>query len=142
MEIFVENNRVNHFLFELVSPEKPVFSEQVVSIVLPSASGALTVMANHAPLVASIVLGSVYVLTSSGEKLFAVCGGVANITSSGCSVLVERVVVVQHLSFHDLEQRILRVRATLEGDSNDGISHKIEDFFHQLKVGDAGLTEA
>ncbi|WP_195886754.1 ATP synthase F1 subunit epsilon [Bartonella senegalensis] len=138
----MENKRVDHFLFEIVSPEKLVFSEQVVSVVLPSASGALTVMAHHAPLVASIVLGSVRVLTSSGEKLFTVCGGVANITSSGCSVLVERVVAVQHLSFDDLEQQILKVRATLEGDSNDEISHKIEDFFQQLKVADAGLTEA
>ncbi|WP_317993914.1 ATP synthase F1 subunit epsilon [Bartonella gliris] len=138
----MENNRIEHFLFELVSPEKLIFSEQVISVVLPSASGALTVMAHHAPLLASIVLGSVRVLTPSGEKLFAVCGGVADITSSGCSLLAERVVAVEHLSFDDLEKKILQVRATLEEDANDGISHKIEDFFHQLTTGDNVLTEA
>ncbi|WP_345115845.1 ATP synthase F1 subunit epsilon [Bartonella jaculi] len=138
----MENNRVKHFLFELVSPEKLVFSEQVVSVVLPSASGALTVMANHAPVLASIVLGSVRVLTSSEEKLFAVCGGVADITSSGCSLLAERVVAVENLSFDDLEQKILQVRATLEEDANGGISHKVEDFFHQLTAAGSVLTEA
>ncbi|WP_409362173.1 F0F1 ATP synthase subunit epsilon [Bartonella heixiaziensis] len=137
----MENNRVERFLFELVSPEKLVFSEQVMSVVLPSASGALTVMANHAPLLASIVLGSVRVLTSSGEKLFAVCGGVADITSSGCSLLAERVVAVEHLSFDDLEQKILQVRATLEDDTNDGTSHKVEDFFHQLTTVGSVLME-
>ncbi|WP_455481859.1 ATP synthase F1 subunit epsilon [Bartonella sp. B35(2025)] len=128
----MENSKVEHFLFELISPEKLVFSEQVVSVILPSASGTLTVMANHAPLLASIVLGSVRVLSSSGEKLFAVCGGVADITSAGCSLLAEKVVAVNHLSFDALEKRILQIQATLAGEESDETSHKIEDFFHQL----------
>lgn len=138
----MENNREEHFLFELVSPEKIVFSEQVVSVVLPSASGALTVMAHHAPLVASVVLGSVRVRTSAGEKLFAVCGGVANITFSGCSLLVENVVVVEHLSFDVLEQQILQVQATLKGGTSDEDSPKIEAFFQQLSADSSSLIEA
>ncbi|WP_375675458.1 ATP synthase F1 subunit epsilon [Bartonella sp. CL100XZDX] len=138
----MENNREEHFLFELVSPEKIVFSEQVVSVVLPSASGYLTVMAHHAPLVASIVLGSVRVRTSLGEKLFAVCGGVANITFSGCSLLVERVVAVENLSFDALEQQILQIQATLEGGISDEDNHKIESFFQHLSADGAVLIEA
>lgn len=138
----MEHKREEHFLFELVSPEKIVFSEQVSFVVLPSASGALTVMAHHAPLVASIVLGSVRALTSSGEKLFAVCGGVANITFSGCSLLVEHVVAVEHLSFEALEQQILQVRATLDGGANGETNHKLEEFFDQLTAVGAGVTEA
>ncbi|WP_142415985.1 F0F1 ATP synthase subunit epsilon [Bartonella massiliensis] len=138
----MENNREEHFLFELVSPEKIVFSEQVVSVVLPSASGSLTVMAHHAPLVASIVLGSVRVHTSAGEKLFAVCGGVANITFSGCSLLVEHVVAVEHLSFDVLEQKILQVQATLEGGVSDADNPKIEAFFQQFSADGSVLIEA
>ncbi|WP_455479294.1 ATP synthase F1 subunit epsilon [Bartonella sp. B23] len=130
----MENNGVECFLFELVSPEKLVFSGQVMSVVLPSASGAITVMAHHAPVVASIVLGSVRILTFSGEKFFAVCGGVANVTFSVCSLLVEKVVAVENLSFDALEQKILQVRATLEGASSDEKNRKIEEFFHQLAV--------
>ncbi|WP_175868567.1 ATP synthase F1 subunit epsilon [Bartonella gabonensis] len=138
----MENNREEHFLFELVSPEKIVFSEQVVSVVLPSVSGALTVMAQHAPLVASIVLGSVRVRTSAGEKLFVVCGGVANITFSGCSLLVEHVVAVEHLSFDVLEQQILQVQATLEGGMGDAKSPKIEAFFQQLSADGSMMIKA
>ncbi|MBB5074215.1 F-type H+-transporting ATPase subunit epsilon [Bartonella callosciuri] len=138
----MENNKEEHFLFELISPERIVFSEQVVSVVLPSAFGALTVMARHAPVVASIVLGSVRVLTSSGEKLFAVCGGVASVTFSECSLLVERVVAVENLSFDVLEQQILQVRAMIGPDSSDETNHKIDEFFHQLTDGGALLVEA
>ncbi|EJF74722.1 MULTISPECIES: F0F1 ATP synthase subunit epsilon [Bartonella] len=137
----MERNKEEHFLFELVSPEKIVFSEQVLSVVLPSASGALTVMAYHAPLVANIVLGSVHVRTSSGEKLFAVCGGVANITFSCCSLLVESVVAVEHLSFDVLEQKILQFRAALEGGVSDAKKHKVKEFFHQLTTAGVGDIE-
>ncbi|UNE54054.1 F0F1 ATP synthase subunit epsilon [Bartonella machadoae] len=137
----MEQNKEEHFLFELISPEKIVFSEQVVSVVLPSASGALTVMAHHTPLLASIVLGSVRVRTSSEEKLFAVCGGVANITFSGCSLLVEHVVPVEHLSFEALEQKILQARATWGGGEGDMVNGEIEEFFHQLADG-ARMREA
>lgn len=137
----MENNREEHFLFELVSPEKIVFSEQVVSVVFPSASGSLTVMAHHAPLVVSVVLGSVRVRTSVGEKLFAVCGGVANITFSGCSLLVEHVVVVEHLSFDVLEQQILQVQATLKKGTSDEDNPKIKAFFQQLSADSFSLIE-
>ncbi|WP_455476243.1 F0F1 ATP synthase subunit epsilon [Bartonella sp. B17] len=138
----MENDRVEHFLFELVSPEKIVLSEQVRSVVLPSDSGHLTVMAHHAPVVTSIMLGSVRVLCSSGEKLFAVFSGVADINSSGCSLLVEKVVAVEHVSSDVLEQKILQVRATLEGESGDGRNRKVEEFFRQLTDVDGALMEA
>ncbi|WP_455477931.1 F0F1 ATP synthase subunit epsilon [Bartonella sp. B10] len=137
----MENSKVEHFLFELVSPEKLVFSENVISVVLPSDSGSLTVMAHHAPLLASITFGSVRVLSSSSEKLFAVCGGVADITSAGCSLLAERVVAVDHLSFDVLEQQILQFRATLTGDLSDETGHKIEEFFRKLTTFNDTLME-
>ncbi|ABM44459.1 ATP synthase F1, epsilon subunit [Bartonella bacilliformis str. Heidi Mejia] len=128
----MEDKRAEHFLFELVSPEKIVFSEEIVSVVLPSASGYLTVMANHAPLVVSLIPGSVRVVSSSREWLFAVGGGVVEITPSRCSLLAEAVLSVDHLSFEELEQHIMNVRATLENTLGDRIGHTAEDFLHQL----------
>ncbi|MDD9333266.1 MAG: F0F1 ATP synthase subunit epsilon, partial [Bartonella sp.] len=64
----MENKRTESFLFELVSPEKLIFSEKVISVVLPSVSGYLTIMANHAPLVVSLVPGVIRIMSSSEEK--------------------------------------------------------------------------
>ncbi|WP_332065786.1 F0F1 ATP synthase subunit epsilon [Bartonella sp. CB189] len=137
----MENNKVEHFLFELVSPEKLIFSGQVTSVVLPSASGNLTVMAHHASLVASIILGGVRVLSSSGEKLFAVCGGIADISSSGCFLLAEKIVSVDHLSLNLLEQKILQVRASLEGKTCSEKNKKVEEFLCQLTDIDGTLMK-
>ncbi|AGF75042.1 ATP synthase epsilon chain [Bartonella australis AUST/NH1] len=139
----MENNEAKRFLFEIVTPEKLIFSEEVVSVVLPSASGYLTVMAHHAPLMVSIVPGSILVASSSGEKQFAVWGGVADITSAGCSLLAEAVITADHLPFHDLEQRILQIRAMLGAGSTNEHIREIKELFYQLAVysGDS-VTEA
>nr|WP_283772478.1 ATP synthase F1 subunit epsilon [Bartonella sp. G70] len=138
----VENKRTESFLFELVSPEKLVFSEKVISVVLPSVSGYLTVMANHAPLVVNLAPGVIRVISSSGEKVFALLGGVADITSSGCSLLAETVVAVNHLSLHDLEQRMAEVRVMVEENSSGKTHHKMEELFQKLISVDGSSTVA
>ncbi|ALE03157.1 ATP synthase F1 subunit epsilon [Bartonella ancashensis] len=130
----MEHKRVEGFLFELVSPEKLVFSEKVLSVTLPSSSGYLTVMAGHAPLMADLMPGTIRVLSSSGERLFALGGGVVDITSTHCSLLAEVVIAVDNLSFDDLEQRMMNVRATLETNLNDTTNYTMEDFLHQLEA--------
>ncbi|WP_198934329.1 ATP synthase F1 subunit epsilon [Bartonella sp. AR 15-3] len=138
----MENKKTESFLFELVSPEKLVFSEKVMSVVLPSVSGYLTVMADHSPLVVSLTPGVIRVISSSGEKVFALLGGVADITSSGCSLLAETVVAVNHLSLHDLEQRMAEVRAMLEENSSGNTHHKVEELFQKLTSVDGASTVA
>ncbi|AQX28493.1 MULTISPECIES: F0F1 ATP synthase subunit epsilon [unclassified Bartonella] len=128
----MENKRTESFLFELISPEKLVFSEKVVSVVLPSTSGYLTVMAYHAPVVVSLIPGVIRVISSSGERVFALLGGVADITSAGCSLLAETVVSVDHLSLHDLEHCLEEVRVMVEENSSGQAHHKVEEVFHKL----------
>ncbi|MBM3625606.1 MAG: F0F1 ATP synthase subunit epsilon, partial [Alphaproteobacteria bacterium] len=59
------------FHFELVSPEKHLFSGDVESVVAPGADGQFTVLKDHAPVMTTLKAG---VVTVSGdgkvEKLF------------------------------------------------------------------------
>ncbi|PZN98622.1 MAG: F0F1 ATP synthase subunit epsilon, partial [Hyphomicrobiales bacterium] len=49
------------FKFELVSPERILFSGDVVSVIIPASEGEMTVLAGHAPLVATLKAGIVFV---------------------------------------------------------------------------------
>ena len=51
------------FQFELVSPERLLLSEQVIEVVVPGTEGYMTVMAHHAPLMATVKPGVVTVKT-------------------------------------------------------------------------------
>jgi F-type H+-transporting ATPase subunit epsilon len=68
------------FTFELVSPERILFSGDAVSVIVPSVEGEMTVLAGHAPLVAVLKPGIVLVQTgASNGKEFFVSGGLVDV---------------------------------------------------------------
>jgi len=78
------------FTFELVSPEKLVFSGSATEVLVPGAEGYFTVMKDHAAFMSTIKPGVVEARLESGEamKVF-VPGGLADVSSSGLTVLAE-----------------------------------------------------
>ena len=87
------------FNFELVSPERLLFSEQVTAVVVPGSDGYFTVMANHAPLMSTIRPGVVEVTLADGglQKLF-VRGGFADVNGSKFTLLAEQAMPVEELN--------------------------------------------
>jgi len=62
--------------FELVSPERIVYSDDEVDIVIaPGADGQLGILPNHAPLLTALTVGELTVRKGEEEESFAVhCG--------------------------------------------------------------------
>ena len=56
------------FNFELVSPEQLLLSEAVSEVIVPAADGEMTVMANHAPVMATVKPGIVEVRACDGTR--------------------------------------------------------------------------
>ena len=78
------------FQFELVSPERLLLSEQIIEVVVPGTEGYMTVMAHHAPLMATVKPGVVAVKTPDGKlDSYVVFGGFVDITPDGCTLLAE-----------------------------------------------------
>jgi F-type H+-transporting ATPase subunit epsilon len=99
--------------FELVSPEKLLFSGEVQQVDLPGAEGDFGVLENHAPVVATLRPGILTVHTAGGAERMVVLGGFAEVSASGLTVLAEvadtvagmdRAVLSTRMS--ELEQRI------------------------------------
>lgn len=78
------------FTFELVSPEKLVFSGNATEVLVPGTEGYFTVMKDHAPFISTIKPGVVEVKLETGEdmKVF-VPGGLADVSPSGFTLLAE-----------------------------------------------------
>ena len=109
--------------FELVSPEKLVFSGDVQQVDLPGAEGEFGVLENHAPVVATLRPGILTVHTAGGAQRIVVLGGFAEVSASGLTVLAEvaetvadmdRAVLATRIT--DLEQRISKTDAGAELD--------------------------
>jgi F-type H+-transporting ATPase subunit epsilon len=107
------------FHFELVSPERLVFSGNVEAVVVPGAEGAFTVLKDHAPVMAILKAGIVEVDESQTKKqrLF-VRGGFADVSSKGLTILAEQAIPVEDLNAAKLDAQI----SDAEEDVNDATS--------------------
>jgi F-type H+-transporting ATPase subunit epsilon len=75
--------------FELVSPEKLVFSGDVDQVDVPGAEGDFGVLENHAPMVTTLRPGILTVHGAGGRQEIVVLGGFAEVSASGLTVLAD-----------------------------------------------------
>jgi len=77
--------------FELVTPEKLLFSEEVFMVVVPGTEGDFGVMQGHAPVMAVIRTGdlTVYSALNVVSQRIHVEGGFAEVSAKGLTVLAE-----------------------------------------------------
>lgn len=77
------------FHFDLVSPEKLLFSGEVEQVDVPGSEGYFGVLAGHAPMVTTLRPGILIVKAGGGEERIVVLGGFAEISPSGLTVLAD-----------------------------------------------------
>lgn len=100
--------------FHLVSPERELFSGEVDQVNIPGADGEFSVLANHAPLMATINAGLLLVNSGNEEKRIFVSGGFADVTSEGLTVLAEQAVPETELKGDVLTRAKQRAQSELE----------------------------
>lgn len=74
---------------EIVTPEKKVLSETVDVVTIPTASGEIGILANHAPLISALKPGILsYTKAAATEKL-VISGGFIEVSGNRVSVLAD-----------------------------------------------------
>ena len=72
------------FTFELVAPERVLFSGAVDAVVLPASEGDMTVLAGHAPTMTALKTGFLVITDKPGNgRRILVRGGFADVNQSG-----------------------------------------------------------
>jgi F-type H+-transporting ATPase subunit epsilon len=108
------------FHFELVSPEKLLFSGDVESVVAPGAEGQFTVLKDHAPVMTTLKSGVVTVAGGDGkvEKLF-VRGGFADVNAAGFTILAELAVPLADIDVAKLDADVRNAKEDLADAKTD-----------------------
>ncbi|MEM6462735.1 MAG: F0F1 ATP synthase subunit epsilon [Pseudomonadota bacterium] len=121
------------FNFELVSPERLLLSEAVSEVIVPAVDGEMTVMAHHAPVMATIKPGIVEVKNTEGvSNRYVVFGGFADILPQGCTILAESAVHVDDIDREALSQRIQDTREDLADATSDAEKTRISERLDHL----------
>jgi F-type H+-transporting ATPase subunit epsilon len=87
------------FNFELVSPERLLFSGEVEQVVVPGTEGDFAVLKDHAPVMSTLRPGVAVITDGKGgtQRLF-VRGGFAEVSGAGLTILAEQAVPVEEIT--------------------------------------------
>ena len=118
--------------FELVSPEKLLFSGEVEQVDVPGAEGDFGVLAGHAPMVTTLRPGILTVHSGGNEEKIVVLGGFAEVSAAGLTVLadmaelaekIDRAVITSKIG--ELEQSIQKAEP---GNALDRLITRLDHF--------------
>ena len=106
--------------FELVSPERLLFSADVESVVVPGTEGDFGVLPGHARLISTVRPGVISIFQNGKvtDRIF-VEGGFAEVTGIGCTVLAEHAVPVSEIQREKAQQAIQDAREDVEDAKDD-----------------------
>jgi F-type H+-transporting ATPase subunit epsilon len=78
---------------EVITPDKNVFSGEVVSATFPGSNGSFQVLNSHAPLISSLAKGTLtLVREKGGMEQMEVDGGVVEVLNNKIIVLAEKII--------------------------------------------------
>src|ERR1041385_5278756 len=75
---------------EIVSPDRQLYSGEVVSVVAPGSEGSFGVLASHAPMIAALTTGELKLREEAGtERRMALAGGFFEVSDNRAIVLAD-----------------------------------------------------
>ena len=78
------------FHLDIVTPEKTVYSGEIVHFQAPGVDGSFGVLARHQPMLSALGIGRVGFREADGtERVLALGGGFANVSTDGATILAE-----------------------------------------------------
>jgi F-type H+-transporting ATPase subunit epsilon len=104
-----------NFQFDLVSPEKLVFSGEVDQVDVPGTEGDFGVLAGHAPTVSALRPGIMTVFVNGNAQRMVVLGGFAEVSADGkLTVLADLADSVEDFDRGVLSERITAQEETIK----------------------------
>jgi F-type H+-transporting ATPase subunit epsilon len=107
------------FHFELVSPERLIFSGEVEQVVVPGSEGVFTVLRNHAPMMSTIRPGVIEVTSATGPSKLFVRGGFADVSEKGLTILAEQAIPVSELDGAKIDADLRAAEEDVQDASTD-----------------------
>ncbi len=74
---------------EIVTPEKKVLSEAVDQVTIPTASGEVGILQNHAPLISSLKAGVLAYTKAGATERMVIAGGFVEVSQNNVSILAD-----------------------------------------------------
>jgi F-type H+-transporting ATPase subunit epsilon len=129
------------FSFELVAPERVIFSGDVDAVVLPATEGDMTVLPGHAPMMTALKTGFLIITDRPGSgRRVLVRGGFADVSQTGLTVLAERALPEEEITQEILDREILQAEMAYDTTGDSAAKQAAEAAVAQLREAKAALN--
>ncbi len=122
------------FHFELVSPERLIFSGDVAQVDVPGEEGEFGVFADHAPYVATLKPGVLTIYREGTPQRIVVRGGFAEVGPTGLTVLAEQATPVSEIDAAAIAQAIKDAEEDVSDAENEAARDKARSRLEQLNT--------
>jgi F-type H+-transporting ATPase subunit epsilon len=129
-----------NFQFDLVSPERLLFSGPVDQVDVPGSEGDFGVLAGHAPFITTLRPGILVMHREGGTVRVVVDGGFAEVGPGGLTVLADMAVPEEEFDHDVLAGQIKDTEEDLADAKNDQERDKLSNKVDQLKELQAALA--
>jgi F-type H+-transporting ATPase subunit epsilon len=115
------------FQFELVAPEKLIYSDDIEFVVVPGAEGDFGVLPGHSLLLSSVRPGIIEIHENDKPKeRFFVGGGFADVTPERCTILSTESVNLAEIDESEARKRLDTAERNLSDATSDAEREKCE----------------
>jgi F-type H+-transporting ATPase subunit epsilon len=111
----------------IMTPDRIFFNESADEIILPTNSGQMGVLANHAPLISALDIGVMLIRTQNTWNSIALMGGFALVQQNQVTVLVNEAESVATVNKDQAEEAFNQAKIQLE--QAEGQKQKVEANF-------------
>lgn len=92
---------------KIITPEKPFYVKEVVSVVIPARNGPYAVLPHRAPAMKLLNAGVVSIVEEEGQhKRYFITNGISKIRDAGCTLLVREAADADEISAESVRKRL------------------------------------
>jgi F-type H+-transporting ATPase subunit epsilon len=104
----------------VITPDKIVWDQTAQEVILPSSSGQLGILTDHAPLLTSLDIGVIRVRPEKEWKSIAIMGGFAEVEQNEVKILVNGAELGDSINKEDAQKALDEAQQSLEQATNSG----------------------
>jgi len=106
---------------EIITPEKPIFKDQIESVTIPGTQGSFQILKNHAPIISSFEIGIIKVKKAAAETYYTTSGGTVEVSHNKVLVLADSIEKVEDIDEDRAEQAKKRAEERLRKKHEENI---------------------
>ncbi len=127
-----ERHEGRQLFCRIITPERPVFDDEVDLVIAKIADGEIGVLVDHAPTVSTVEIGDVRIQQGEEWSIYATSDGFFKVSENLVQILVEEAVPAGEIDPEEAENRVEEAeRAFAEADEDER-----EEIIRRQRVGE------